>query len=199
MNIREQVTEFHEVFGQPIKKAPEVPEDARVRLRASLILEEALETIEALFSSRSGITVFPHDVIYASAIMSKARKLLKALIDQAEVAVNIVELADGLADLDYVVEGTRLEFGIDGGLVADEVHRSNMAKSLPCSECHGRGDVPHYFEGHFNGGWENCPSCKGAGRIVKRREDGKILKPDTWTPPDIAGVLRKQGWHDGDR
>lgn len=26
------------------------------------------------------------------------------------------------------------------------------------------------------------------------REDGKILKPEGWTPPDIAGVLRRQGW-----
>jgi predicted HAD superfamily Cof-like phosphohydrolase len=26
------------------------------------------------------------------------------------------------------------------------------------------------------------------------REDGKRLKPPGWTPPDIAGELRKQGW-----
>lgn len=28
---------------------------------------------------------------------------------------------------------------------------------------------------------------------VKRRGDGKILKPDGWTPPDIAAVLRARG------
>ena len=26
------------------------------------------------------------------------------------------------------------------------------------------------------------------------REDGKRLKPAGWTPPDIAGLLRAQGW-----
>lgn len=26
------------------------------------------------------------------------------------------------------------------------------------------------------------------------REDGKLVKPPDFTPPDIAGVLRKQGW-----
>lgn len=26
------------------------------------------------------------------------------------------------------------------------------------------------------------------------RADGKILKPEGWTPPDVAGVLRRQGW-----
>lgn len=28
-----------------------------------------------------------------------------------------------------------------------------------------------------------------ADGTVKRREDGKILKPDNWTPPDIEGIL----------
>jgi predicted HAD superfamily Cof-like phosphohydrolase len=27
---------------------------------------------------------------------------------------------------------------------------------------------------------------------VKRRADGKVMKPDGWTPPDIAGVLERQ-------
>lgn len=27
---------------------------------------------------------------------------------------------------------------------------------------------------------------------VSRREDGKVLKPDGWTPPDVAAVLRGQ-------
>jgi predicted HAD superfamily Cof-like phosphohydrolase len=31
--------------------------------------------------------------------------------------------------LDYVVEGTRLEFGIDGESIAEEVHRTNMLKT----------------------------------------------------------------------
>ena len=26
------------------------------------------------------------------------------------------------------------------------------------------------------------------------RPDGKILKPNGWRPPDIEGLLRKQGW-----
>ena len=71
----------------------------------------------------------------------------------------IPAFADALADLDYVIEGTRLEFGIDGWPIAQAVHKSNMAK---------------------------------VGSKV--REDGKILKGPDWTPPDIAGELRKQGW-----
>lgn len=29
---------------------------------------------------------------------------------------------------------------------------------------------------------------------VKRREDGKILKPLTFSPPDIRGVMKSHGW-----
>ena len=45
-----------------------------------------------------------------------------------EPKVNLAEVADALGDLDYVVEGSRLAFGIDGESVADEIHRSNMLK-----------------------------------------------------------------------
>ena len=67
------------------------------------------------------------------------------------------EFADGLADMEYVCEGSFLAFGIHSGPIHAEVQRSNMAKV---------------------GG--------------QRREDGKILKPVGWTPPDIAGEIEKQ-------
>lgn len=31
--------------------------------------------------------------------------------------------------------------------------------------------------------------AKAPGGKVKRREDGKILKPDNWKPPDIAKIM----------
>ena len=33
---------------------------------------------------------------------------------------------------------------------------------------------------------------------VLKREDGKIMKPPTYSPPDIEGVLRKHGWFQED-
>ena len=41
---------------------------------------------------------------------------------------DIVEVADALADLIYVIYGTALEFGIPLDEVLAEVHRSNMSK-----------------------------------------------------------------------
>lgn len=70
------------------------------------------------------------------------------------------KIADGLADVIYVAVGAALEFGIPLDRVWAEVHRSNMAKVDPAT-----------------------------GKVIKRA-DGKVLKPEGWTPPDVAGVLK---------
>lgn len=145
--IREQVAEFHAAMNQKDPTTPTIPSDERVRLRAALIAEEFFETMEAMFPK--------------SELIDEARDMLEHVIKKSPISVNISELADGLADLDYVVSGTYLEFGIDSGPIAAEVHRSNMMK--------------------FVGEPVWAPN-------------GKRLKPAGWTPPDIAGELKKQGW-----
>ncbi len=119
MNIREQVIEFHKAMDLPGVGVgpPRVPPDARVRLRLRLITEEFFELLDASLGSTHGspsLDVRRNDVFRA--------------IEHEPIAINMPEFADAMADLDYVVEGTRLEFGIDGGPIAAEVHRANMAK-----------------------------------------------------------------------
>lgn len=143
MTLNEQVAEFHVAAGQPNRTAPTIPDDAEIRLRARLIAEEFFETMAALFPTPFSL--------------KRAKDIIELVVETAPISVDLVKLADGLGDLDYVVEGTRLHCGIPGQRVADEIHRSNMAKFGPGS------------------------------RI---REDGKVLKPPGWTPPDIEGVLR---------
>jgi predicted HAD superfamily Cof-like phosphohydrolase len=115
--LRAQLIEFHTAVGQPVVTGPKVPSEGRVRLRCRLIAEEFFETLEAMI---------PFD---GDPELKRARERIMAACDVAPVEIDFVELADGLGDLDYVVEGTRLEFGIDGGPIAAEIHRSNIAKS----------------------------------------------------------------------
>lgn len=143
--IRVQVREFHAAIGVRHPETPCVPSDARVRLRARLVTEEAFELLAALFPG--------------SAEIHGLHEQTMAAIDAATPRVDMPEAADALADIDYVVEGTRLEFGIDGAPIAAEVHRSNIAK---------------------------------LGGPVD--EHGKVRKPAGWTPPDVEGELRRQGW-----
>lgn len=148
--IRDQVREFHEAAKAPILEKPEVAPEDRMRLRLSLVTEEFSEFLESALGAEA---------------VKPLKDKLKALISDAPLQVDLVKLVDAMADMDYVVEGTRLECGVDGGPVAEEVHRSNMAKFGPGS---------------------------------RRREDGKVLKPPDWKPPDIKGVLRAQGLDSSD-
>ncbi len=76
----------------------------------------------------------------------------------AEADNDLVEIADALADMVYVIFGTAIEYGIPLNEVITEVHRSNMTKVSPSG-------------------------------LVLRRQDGKVLKPETYSPPDIKGIL----------
>lgn len=82
-------------------------------------------------------------------------------------ALDMVETADGIVDSIYVLIGAALELGLPLAELFAEVQRSNMAKAVRQAD--------------------------GSYKVV-RRADGKILKPEGWTPPDIAGVLRRHGW-----
>ena len=59
------------------------------------------------------------------------RKLLKEEFleyKQAENTNDIVEIADALADMVYIIAGTAHKYGINLEAVFDEVHASNMKK-----------------------------------------------------------------------
>lgn len=143
----ERVYDFHVVSDTPVAGEPAVPSDDRVRLRMKLIAEEFFELLHAVSLNHEAVGDLESSV--------------EELIAESELGVHLPGVADALADLDYVIEGMRLEFGIFGEPIEALVHEANMAK--------------------FRNG-------------VHRREDGKILKPHGWKPPDIDGELRRQGW-----
>jgi predicted HAD superfamily Cof-like phosphohydrolase len=124
--LQEQLIQFHLAVGQPILPSPAVPTDERIRLRLRLIVEEMFEVIEATVRDPTLFDPYMNGV--------------QALIGHCAIRVDLPKLADALGDTDYVVEGTRLEFGIDGEPIADEIHRTNMAKvgSQPVTDEHGK-------------------------------------------------------------
>jgi predicted HAD superfamily Cof-like phosphohydrolase len=87
-------------------EVPCVPDEKTIRLRLGLIVEEVRELTDALMDT-----------------------------DNPKVRddIDLAEVADALADIDYVVEGMRNSFGINGDPIADEVHRANMDKFGPGS------------------------------------------------------------------
>ena len=155
--IRYLVHEFHYKFGYPVRETPALPDDDEVRFRLTLMAEEFLEMVEAA-------------LLLEDEQDKRSFEMLKALLNRVimlGIGVDVIEFADATIDLDYVVEGTRLTFGIDGWPLLLEVQRANMDKT--------------------NAALEAADSAKIAGTT-------KAQKPEGWRPPDIEGELKKQGW-----
>lgn len=69
----------------------------------------------------------------------------------------------------------------------------NIGYDLNCGQC-----ASVFFTG--SGNYPHSTDCKTERRsytvwpLENKRADGKHMKPEGWTPPDVAGELVKQGW-----
>ncbi|MBL8011028.1 MAG: nucleoside triphosphate pyrophosphohydrolase family protein [Flavobacteriales bacterium] len=79
---------------------------------------------------------------------------------EAALRGDLVEVADALGDILYILCGTLLKHGLEHKIdeVFREIQRSNMSKL-------------------------------GADGRPIRRDDGKVMKGPAYFPPDIAGIL----------
>jgi len=162
---------------------PTLPDEKTRLLRAKLIMEEALETIEAL-----GVTVVTDQTVdemklvydiaadvsqsktedeQTTKLLAWVRKLapMKA-IDRKKLqfapthAPDLIGIVDGCADVSVVTIGTLLACGVEDKPILELVDTNNLAKFGP---------------GH------------------SYREDGKLIKPPGHRPPDITKALILQG------
>jgi predicted HAD superfamily Cof-like phosphohydrolase len=112
MNSYQRVREFMEAFGHPVYDNPTVIEDhGWEKMRLALIQEEFSELLDACGYVESARWI--RDVV---------------LIKDPDIDTNIIDAADALGDLEYVVNGMALGMGIDLPEVVREIHRSNMTK-----------------------------------------------------------------------
>ncbi len=130
VTIQSQLREFHQTYGHPVNTMPKTPAEDRVKLRLNLIAEEFFELLAACeiwpaFHYREQIAGEREDREVDAAT------IIRDCIDYGFVdrrVVSLVEVADALGDLAYVIEGANLEFGIPSEKVLAEIHRSNMSK-----------------------------------------------------------------------
>jgi predicted HAD superfamily Cof-like phosphohydrolase len=122
----DQVREFHETYGLPVKMAPDISDPKTNELRINLLAEELEELKEAL------------------------------------AAGEVVEVLDALTDLQYVLDGAYLSFGLHDVKDAafNEVQRSNMSK------------------------------LGEDGKPIRRESDGKILKGPNFFEPDLSQFIK---------
>lgn len=138
---------------------------------------------------------FKHPVLAEPGIPSEDRcKLRVALIaeelKELEVAIlqkDIVEIADALSDIQYVLSGAILEFGLGDKFSAlfEEVQRSNMSKAC-VSEDEAKATVEFYKK---KDGTE-CYYREEAGKwLVYRKSDNKTIKSINYSPANLQGIL----------
>lgn len=117
--------------------------------------------------------------------------LLQEELDELKQAIadkNIVEVADALCDLQYVLSGAVLEFGLGGKFAElfNEVQRSNMSKAC-ADEQQAKETVDHY-----TAKGESCfyePS--GDKFNVHRGADHKVLKNKYYSPANLEEILNR--------
>lgn len=140
---------------------------------------------------------FKHPIVSKPGIPSEDRcKLRVALIaeelKELEVAIlekDIVEVADALCDIQYVLSGAILEFGLGDKFkeLFDEVQRSNMSKACK-SEEEAQQTVEHYRR---KDGTE-CYYLKEDDKwLVYRKSDNKTIKSISYSPANLQKIVER--------
>lgn len=115
-------------------------------------------------------------------LTEELKELQKAIEDQ-----DLVEIADALCDLQYVLSGAVLEFGL-GELfptLFDEVQRSNMSKTCKNRE-EALATQKYYKEER---GFDSTIEASGDHFLVFRVPDRKTLKSVNYSPADLKSIL----------
>lgn len=152
------IEEFMRRCDQEVKLYPDMPEDEIVTLRIRLMVEELLGKIEPPVEH---IRDEDDHRYMRLLVQNKSDELIACMIKG-----DLVGVADGLADVLYVVIGTAVAYGIDIQEVFDEVHRSNLSKTV----------------------WDE----EQRRYTIEKDEFGKGIKPPTYSPADIKPIIDRQ-------
>lgn len=116
--------------------------------------------------------------------------LLQEELNELKQAISdgdIIEVADAFCDLQYVLAGAILEFGLAKSfdLLFSEVHRSNMSKAC-ISESEANETIEAYRQ---LDGTESYFEQVGDLFLIYRKSDNKTLKSVNYSPANIKMFL----------
>ncbi len=116
--------------------------------------------------------------------------LLAEELKEMEVAIlenDLVGVADALCDLQYVLSGAILEFGLGDKFKAlfEEVQRSNMSKA-----CNSEEEAMQTIEYYKQKDGTECHFKKEGNKwLVYRTSDNKTIKSINYSPANLDGIL----------
>lgn len=138
---------------------------------------------------------FKHPILDSPQMPAKERcdlrvSLIAEEFDELKGAIannDMVEVADALCDIQYVLSGAVLEFGLGEKFadLFDEVQRSNMSKA--CNfEKEAEATVQHYKD---KDGTEAYFKEENGKFLVYRKKDNKTLKSVNYSPANLREIL----------
>jgi predicted HAD superfamily Cof-like phosphohydrolase len=153
-----------------------------------------MEQLDCLNQVAEFHRTFKHPILDTPQIPSAERcnlrvALIAEELKELEVAIlekDIVGVADALADIQYVLSGAVLEFGLGSKFKAlfDEVQRSNMSKACNTIE-EAEATVKH-----FEAKGTECYYKEDSGKyLVYRTADNKTLKSIFYSPADLESIV----------
>merc|ERR1712139_724120 len=106
---------------------------------------------------------------------------------------DLVEAADALADLQYVLSGAVLEFGLHRRFKAifDEVQRSNMSKACATRE-EAEATVAHYKAKDGVDAEIRASETAPGKFLVYRIPDNKVLKSVKYSPAQLQALVESE-------
>jgi len=141
-------------------------------------------------------TTFEMPIIEVPAIPTKERcelriSLLQEELNELKEAIendDLIECADAFCDLQYVLSGAILEFGLGNKFktLFEEVQRSNMSKTCKSREV-ALATQEHYKR---TKDVDSTIEEKEGEYLVFRVPDRKVLKSVDYSPADIISLLK---------
>lgn len=139
---------------------------------------------------------FQHPILDKPSIPSEERcglrvALIAEELKELQEAIenkDLVEIADALCDIQYVLSGAVLEFGLKDkfNILFEEVQRSNMSKACKTEE-EAKATQAHYLAKGVSSYYKEIDGLF----LVYREGDNKTLKSVNYSPADLKSILEK--------
>jgi len=162
-----KVAEMMEMYDQEVKEFPVLPDEATRLLRARLTFEECMEFVKAM-GCKLGINLNSYSKSEEGEIVIADEPTLRALpLDQISIEID----PNGKPDLTETADA-----------IAD-IQVVNLGAANAC----GIPSALVFDEVHRSNMTKRWPDG-----TIHKREDGKVIKPDTYSPADIEEVFSRQ-------
>lgn len=193
-NEQQRVRDWMKAFGQDCPETPTIPSLEIRKLRAKLILEEALETIKGL-----GLSTALHDSADGEMLIHSIEELTPSF--ESKFEPNLIDIIDGCEDLKVVTEGTLVACG---SLTKDEYKKDYGMGGSYCLKYDAHfNEVMRANEGKLWSPEEVCElSEEDTARLtIKEVQEalflvkdayGKIQKSPSFTVPDHQKLLNER-------